>query len=299
MIKINGMFAAVALLPFTLGLGGCGTGKAEKAATQVVAKVNGDEITVHQVNALLTRAQGVTAENAAKVRQEVLDKLIEQQLLVRQAEELRLDRSPAVVQSLEAARREILARAYLEQKVAALPPPGAAEVSKYLGEHPELFSARRIYTLQEVLVPASAGLGEEVKRLLAQGRGFQDMTALLRSRQVNFVANQVTRAPEQLPLESLPRFAALKDGETMVLEGPQGLAIEHLVSSQSAPIDDATARARIEQFLIGRRNGEFVAGEVRSLKEKARVERLGEFALAAAATGTPAVNLDKGVAGLK
>lgn len=299
MIKINGMFAAVALLPFALGLGGCGTGKAEKAATQVVAKVNGDEITVHQVNALLTRAQGVTAENAAKVRQEVLDKLIEQQLLVRQAEELRLDRSPAVVQSLEAARREILARAYLEQKVAALPPPGAAEVSKYLGEHPELFSARRIYTLQEVLVPASAGLGEEVKRLLAQGRGFQDMTALLRSRQVNFVANQVTRAPEQLPLESLPRFAALKDGETMVLEGPQGLAIEHLVSSQSAPIDDATARARIEQFLIGRRNGEFVAGEVRSLKEKARVERLGEFALAAAATGTPAVNLDKGVAGLK
>jgi EpsD family peptidyl-prolyl cis-trans isomerase len=278
-----------------IAVSACGNGKGEKVATQVAAKVDGEEITVHQINAVLARTPGIGSANAAQAKKEILDKLIDQQLAVRQAEEQRLDRSPNVVQALEAARREILARAYLEQLVANQPKPQPEEVKKYYADHPELFAQRRILNLQELVIPNAASMVEEVRRWVVQGRSMQEMANSLRSQQVVFVANTVSRPAEQLPLESLSRFQTLKDGETLLLEGPQGLMVEHLVSSQSSPIDEAAASPRIEMYLVARRNAESVAREIKTLRDKAKIDHMGEFASGAA----PAVNLDKGVAGLK
>src|SRR5438105_6093677 len=83
-------------------LGGCGRGGETKAASQVAAKVNSEEITVHQVNNVLARAQNVPPEQAARAKREIVDRLIDQSLAKQQALEKKLDRSPNVVQALEA-----------------------------------------------------------------------------------------------------------------------------------------------------------------------------------------------------
>ena len=70
------------------------------------ARVNGAEITVHQINQLLSRVPGVTEEAAPKLRQEVLTKLIDQQLAVEQALGKKLDRQPEVMAALEASKRD-------------------------------------------------------------------------------------------------------------------------------------------------------------------------------------------------
>src|SRR5687768_8619220 len=103
---------ALALLTLVL-VAGCGKDESRKVATQVAAKVNAYEITVHQVNGVLAKTPNVTAESASRVKHEILDRLIEQQLAMQQAVEKKLDRSPVVQQALEVARTEILARAYL------------------------------------------------------------------------------------------------------------------------------------------------------------------------------------------
>ena len=77
----------IALAIGTVLATGCGKSDEKKAATQVAAKVNGDEISVHQINNVLTRATGITADNAPQAKREILDKLIDQQLAVQQAEE--------------------------------------------------------------------------------------------------------------------------------------------------------------------------------------------------------------------
>ena len=71
--------ASVAILPLLVAIAlvsGCGKkddaakseGK-EKAATQVAAKVNAEEITVHQVNSVLSRNPNIPPEAAAKAKQ--------------------------------------------------------------------------------------------------------------------------------------------------------------------------------------------------------------------------------------
>ena len=107
--------ALVAASAVIIVLAGCGDSDKKKAATQVAAKVNREEISVHQINAVLSRAGNLSPEQAKQAGADVLDKLIEQELLVQQSIEKKLDRDPKTMQALEAARRQILAQAYLEQ----------------------------------------------------------------------------------------------------------------------------------------------------------------------------------------
>ena len=115
---------------------GCGKKDDPKAATQVAARVDGEEITVHQINYALARSRGVTPETAPQAKREILDKLIDQQLAKRQAVLRALDRSPNVMQAIEVTKSEILARAYRESLVANLPKPKSYEVKAYYQEHP-------------------------------------------------------------------------------------------------------------------------------------------------------------------
>ncbi|WP_204265221.1 hypothetical protein, partial [Klebsiella pneumoniae] len=73
---------------------------------------------------------------------------------MQKAQELKLDRDPRVVQQVEAAKREIIARAYAERIGESVAKPANDEIAKYYAEKPALFKERRIYSLQELNIEA-------------------------------------------------------------------------------------------------------------------------------------------------
>ena len=85
---------------------GCSKSSHDGKASQAAARVNGDEITVHQINQLLERQQGLKPEQAEAAGRQALEGLIDQQLAVAKAEEQKLDRDPQVVQLLDSTRRD-------------------------------------------------------------------------------------------------------------------------------------------------------------------------------------------------
>ncbi len=273
-----------------VSLAACGDDKAgaKAAATQVAAKVNGAEISVHQINGMLTKATGVTNENAPRARKEILDRLVDQQLAVEQAMAKKLDRNPDVLLNIEAARREILARSYLEQIAAAQPKATDEEIKRYYDEHPDLFSKRRIYNIQELDIPKNAGSQDQLREYVSSGKSLEEIANWLKSKNIPARANAGTRPAEQLPIELLPQLANIKDGQTALIEGPQMLYVMRVPASQSAPVDEITAKPRIQQFLQNQRNGKAVGEEMKKLKDAAKIEYVGDFAtLAAAPASTP------------
>src|SRR5437868_1418263 len=141
--------AAVAIADLTVLLAGCGDKKKEKAASQTAARVNKEEITVHQINHVLQAQRGLPPEQAASASKQILEKLIDQELTVQKAGEQKLDRDPKVVAAIDAARREIISRAYLEKIGAGAPKPSPEEIKAYYDSNPALFKERRVYNLQE------------------------------------------------------------------------------------------------------------------------------------------------------
>jgi EpsD family peptidyl-prolyl cis-trans isomerase len=294
-------------------LGGCGRGET-KAASQVAAKVNSEEITVHQVNNVLARAQNVPPEQAGRAKREIVERLIDQSLARQQAIEKKLDRSPNVVQALEAAKTEILARAYLQQVAAAQAKPTPEEVKKYYGEHPNLFSERRLYMIEEIAFARDDKTVPELRQKAAKAKSMQEIGEWLKAREVQYMVNRGARAAEQVPFEILPQLAQMKDGEIRVLEHGERVNVIRLVASKSAPVDETTAGPRIEQFLYAQRSNQVIGEEMKRLKSAAKIEYVGEFAADAvvpAAAVAPAkagaqptagdkeINVDKGVRGLR
>ena len=293
-----------------ISLAGCGVSDAKKAATQVAVKVNSDEITVHQINDTLSKTPNITAENAANVKREILGKLVDRQLAVQQALGNKLDRTPNVMSAIESARSEILARAYLEQLVASQPKPTPKEAKDYFIAHPELFAQRRLFNLQEIIITsARPELLPAIKEQVAKGHSMTELAAWLKSSDIKFGSNGGVRAAEQIPLEILPKVHALKDGQTLVMEDALAINITHLVASQAQPVDEATALPRIQQYLANKLGKDAALKEVAALRERARIEYMGEFA-----ANTPAVvekpaepekpksalgDVAKGMAGLK
>ncbi len=314
------VFPILSLL-FALGLTACGNKEAEKPASQIAAKVNSGEISVHQINYVLTRT-GVgakTPEMVPKVRREILDKLVDQELAVEQAVEKKLDRSPEVLMAIENARREILARAYIEQITAAMAKPTIEEAKKYYAEHPQLFAERRIYNIHEIVLPATTGVANELREMLEGGKSMEDIANWLKDKDIKFAGGSATRPAEQIPLELLPKIHPLKVGQSLMLESPQSITLMRLAAAQSVPVVEAAALPRIQQFLGNQRASEAAKQEFTALKAKAKITYMGEFADADSSTASQAapgatapniadarpakssgdIAVEKGVAGLK
>jgi len=260
----------------------------DQAATQVAARVNTEEITVHQINNILARNRNIPPEAATQAKYEILNRLIHQQLAKQQAIEQKLDRKPNVVQAIEAARDEILARAYLEGFAAKQSKPSPDEVKKYYTEHPELFAERRIFNLEELAVEPKPGLAAKLNAQVAKSRSLQDVANWLKAQEIKFAPNRGVRAAEALPLEILPKLQAMKDGEMRMIEVKDRLYVFRVAASKSAPVDEKTAAPRIQQFLFNRGSSEVIAAEMKRMKEAANIEYVGEFTGGAAAAAEKA-----------
>lgn len=281
--------AAIAAASVAVLLVGCGDGKKSDKASQTAAKVNKEEITVHQINFVLQRQQGLKPEQAEAAGRQVLERLIDQELAVQKAQDLKLDRDPRVVQQIEAAKREIIARAYVERVGEAVLKPTAEEISKYYNDKPALFKERRIYSLQEINVEAKPEQLPELRAALEKVKNTAEFVEFLKSGDYRFNGNQAVRSAEQLPLAALDTIARMKDGDSVASQTPAGLQVLFLAGSRSQPVSEAQAKPAIEQFLLNQRKAELVQKDIKALRDAAKLEYFGRFSEPApAAASAPA-----------
>lgn len=257
---------------------GCGDSQRGERASQTAAKVNREEITVHQINYVLQQQRGVRPEQTEAAAKQILERLIDQQLAVEKATDLKIDRDPRVVLQLEAARREILARAYLDRVGEAASKPTPDEIRKYYDDNPALFKERRIYSLQELAIDATPDQVPALREKLAEAQNLGTFAEWLRASGYKFAANQAVRAAEQLPLASLKSFAAMRDGQAMFNATPTGAQVVVVASSTMQPVDLQQATPAIEQFLVNERKRSLVQDDIKAMRTAAKIEYVGKFA---------------------
>lgn len=277
-LRLTAVVAATAVLL----LAGCGEKKDKKPATQTAVKVNKEEITVHQINFVLQQQRGLKPEQAEAASKQILERLIDQELALQKATELKLDRDPRVMQQLEAAKREIVSRAYLEKAGEAATKPTADEIARYYGSNPALFKDRRVYSLQEIAIEARPEQVAQLRSQLSSAKNINDFVEYLKANDFRFSGNQAVRAAEQLPLASLGTFAAMKDGQALINATATGAQVIVLAGSRSQPVTLEQATPAIEQFLLNERKRDILAKDMKAMREAAKIEYVGKYAEAAA-----------------
>lgn len=277
----------VALLTL-LALGACSKG-ASTAGGQVVAKVNGDEITIHQVNAAMSRFGKLEEAQAKEASKQVLNALIDQQILLKKAAETKLDRDPAVLQALEGAKRQILAEAYLGKLAQSVSKPSASEVHDYYTKNPALFENRRVYRFQEILLDINNPQTlKTAKEKLDQGKTLRDLAQWLNAEKIPYKANESVKPAEQFPPEILPRVHEVKVGQSVIMSTDKGALIMHLVAARDQPVTEAQAKPAIESYLFNKKRADLTQAELKKMHDAAEIKYLGAFADAGKATKTNA-----------
>lgn len=254
------------------------------AGTDVVAKVNGDELTSSQLAIALQKQRGMRPDAGDAASKSVLDDLINEQIVAQKAVGANLDKDAKVVAQIEAARRDILARRFIEQATENAVKPADDAVQKFYDSRPMLFAQRKMWTLQRLDIQAPDARRTDVDAHVQSLKSSAELTDWLKSQKLPFTAKQEQDASEQLPPNVLDKLAALKDGESTVVPSQFGVSALTLVSSASAPKTLADARPAIEQFLANQGRREMIMNMQKTIRDGAKVEYLGRFA-ALAPTG--------------
>jgi EpsD family peptidyl-prolyl cis-trans isomerase len=284
-----------ALLVAASVLAGCGN-KDVSGPTQVVAKVGGEEITELQVNQALERQQGLKPEQLEPVSRKLVSGLVEQEIVLQKARDLKIDRDQRVVQNVEALKREVIARAYLDRIAEGAAKPSPKELQIYFDENPMLFKQRRIYTFQELSVKVSDEQKAGIETQLAALKSPADLEAYLKAQQIPTRSERTTAAAENVPLPVLQRVATLKPGQGLIVPANGGIRILLLVSAQDSPVTEEQARPAINAFLMNQRKRQVVENELASLHKGAKVEYFGKYADLAASAALPGPAASAGTA---
>jgi EpsD family peptidyl-prolyl cis-trans isomerase len=257
-----------ALIGIALGLAaaGCERAAADRAQTELVARVNGIEISAREL-----RAAGASGMAQA------VEKVIDRELLVQQALQSGLERDPQVAADIDNARREVLAQAYLERAARTRAAPSREEVRAFYAENPALFAERRIYRTRELVVSANPEMIDVLRAQVARTADLDELAAWLTSRNARYSIASQTQPAEQVPLAFLPQLARMQPGELALFASAPGASVIQLVYSESAPLAYEQASPLIESFLAGRKRLAVAQDEVKRLRETARIEYVAQF----------------------
>ena len=281
-----GRYLSLSALCCAVLLTACGGGGKSGGATQVAAKVNKEEISIHQINDLLQRQRGITPDMVPAASKTVLEGLIDQELAIQQAVEQKLDRDPKVVSAIEAAKRDIIARAYTERVAESASAPSVDDVKQYYAAKPALFSQRRIYSFNQFVIEVPPEQRKELAEKITGIKAAEELAGALKAAGIKFSAGAVTQAPENLPLALVDKISGLSEGQSVSFAAPNGISVLFLVASKPAPVTEESAKPAIEAFLLAERKRQLISEEIKRLRGVAKIEYKGQFAAAPAAAAS-------------
>ena len=170
--------AARTLLLLTVAavaLAGCsklGIGKDDSAPTgQVVARLDGQEITTLEVNAELAGTSIPPTMARHDAEKLALGNILTRRMLAREAEQRALDKQPDFQLQQRRAEEQLRVQALARDIASKVATPTRDEAEKFIRENPNLFAERKFYILDQIQFPRPdnvADLGFEATKTLPQ-----------------------------------------------------------------------------------------------------------------------------------
>ena len=274
----------VMLLGVVLGLSACGN--KEKKAGQTLARVNGTDITVLQVNDELRRA-GVTPDQQEIATKQLLESLIDRQLILAEAMRNEVDRTTDVVQAIERAKSQIITQAYLKSIASKTSRPSEAEIEAYYQSHPEYFSQRKQFDVQQ-LVMATKDFSKELRSVVDSAKSLDAVAAWLDGHDVRYVRGQLTRSTTDLPDHIVAKLKDMQKGQVFIVNEGESSMINAIMNIRISPVSAKTAGPQIEQYLFNKKLKELADAEIKHLRASAKIEYLNGAAPTEAKENTAA-----------
>lgn len=277
------------LLPLTLAIAACGSGGSEPTG-QVLATVDGEEITATDLRFEMNGASAPTPEQQKLLERMALQNIVNRTLLAKAAAAEGFDKGPEFAVAERRANQAVLIEMMNNKSRKDIPRPSDEEVRNFITANPAMFANRRTFVVDQLVVgQATRPLAEALRPVTS----LEQAKAVLAAQKVRF--NETTGVIDSLtiPPEAARQISNLPPDEVFIIPASGGLRINHVRSSQPSPIPDDQAVNIAREMLMRQR----VEGQLRNRAESvikagaAKVKYNPEYAPpapGAAAPGAPA-----------
>lgn len=269
---------AICLASLTAGLAclaGCHGN--DKKSGQSLVRVNGDEITVHQLNEEF--GHSAIPQNSGKspdeLRKQVLEALVDRQLLVGEATRNKLDRDLNVMQEMERAKAQILAQAYLRSRMEGMPKPSTSDVETYYRDHPEFFSQRKVFELKQLVI-ATTDFGSDLNAVMDNAKALDEVAAWLDVRKIEYAKMQSVRASSDFPPQILNKIQVTDKTQLFVVKDGGKSLLMSVAFLKDSPVSLQVAAPEIMQYLANKKNQEIAEAELKRLRSIAKLEYINQ-----------------------
>lgn len=272
-VQRSGRLVLFCLLPVMLA--GCNP-KAEPGKYQVMAKVNGKEVTVPEVNQYIDQMKSYRGSKT-QIRRNAVNAVIDQHLLIAAAKNEGLDKNPVVMQMLLLSQKQALIKAYLDEQYKALPMPGPAEISAYYQSHPLLFSDRTLYVVYYYNIVSDI---EHQQKLLSQLQVSKNSTEFfngLSRTNISYDQWRTVKIPEDMSDMELSALARMPiDGALVVSQTRKGMELLVLVSKIPAPIPLNRTQLKIASLVNVEEENRAKEAIIQKLRAHAQIQYLDQ-----------------------
>ena len=273
-LPLKSLLLGALILMSAAGLSACGN--KEKKSGQTLVRVNGEEITILQINDELKRA-GVKTEQQEIASKQLLESLIDRQLILAEAARHKIDRTPEVVQAIERAKAQIISQAYLQSIAGKITKPTIAEINDYFQKHPEYFTQRKQYDIQQ-LIFATKDFSKELRTTADAANSLDSVAAWMDSHNVKYARGKMSRNTSDLPQQVVAKLKEMKRGQLFIFNEGERSMLNSIIEIKSSPVSAKEAEPQIEQYLINKKTKEAADAEITHLRTSAKIEYLNASA---------------------
>ncbi|MXO60706.1 hypothetical protein GRI89_14280 [Altererythrobacter salegens] len=275
------MSSKLAILTCFVFLSGC-----EKQATgQVAAVVNGEEITLQEINTELEAMSPPDGADKALLQKTALQRIVERRLLAQEARSDGLDKTPEFLSRERQLKDALLVQLLGANAARATDVPDQAKISSYMEKNPALFSDRTVYTLDRIQFPIPADL--EILKRFQNDHSMDAVAEKLRELGIKFSRDTGRMDSAQLGQARMNEILSLPPTEPFIFpEG--GMVTAAVITGQlKQPISGEQAQALALQSLRGQAQMDILQQRLKVAQKKAKIEYQDGFAPPDRTAGLP------------
>jgi peptidyl-prolyl cis-trans isomerase C len=264
-LVLSGLIAGAAVLLSSCGEDPKPEEKLKKG--QVVATVNGEDVTVYELGTEL-QSDASSGEARKTAEKAALQKIIDRKILADLARERKLDKMPEYLLQTRRADEQILVNLLLQDEAGKMPGFSSEDVEKFIADNPWMFSARKLLIIDQIQFPMPQD--REVLKSYQPLKTLDEVEQKLATEGVEHRRVPTSLDTMQLPEQMVKNILALPPGEVFVVPAGGGLTANRIVEVRATPLTGREASNVAREVLRKQRAITKVTGELDPLIAKAR-----------------------------
>jgi EpsD family peptidyl-prolyl cis-trans isomerase len=219
-----------------VALAGChfpGMGGAPKAPTgQVVANVDGHEVTLRELNAEMGNNAYPDPKTRKAAEQVALRNIVARIVLADAARQQGLDKTPDFALQKDRAVDTVLAQQLEQKLITAVPQPTKEDAQNYIGAHPDIFLERKVFVVDQIRMPR---VPMAVLKSLEPLKTLEEIEAVLSKDNIPHQRGDATLDAVGADPRLIDFVLKLPPNEVFVLPSNDGLLVNRIKETKVVP----------------------------------------------------------------